>query len=96
VSIILKLPIFPKSFIESNDNGGIICTSVPHQGSVSSPMHNASTNHKVFCTFVIMMVTLKKVMPLKVISWISTGTSAKTLIECNWNQCIEYEQCWYL
>jgi len=30
------------------------------------------------------MVVLKKVTPLKVISWINTGTSAKTLIiECN-------------
>jgi len=48
VSIILILSIVPKSFIESNNNGGIIGTSVPHQGSASSPTHNASTNHKVF------------------------------------------------
>jgi len=52
---------------------------------------------KFFCTFVIMIVVLKKVTLLKVISWINTGTSAKTLIiECNGSQCVEYEQCWYL
>ncbi|KAG4082352.1 hypothetical protein H8356DRAFT_1437812 [Neocallimastix lanati (nom. inval.)] len=63
----------PKSFIESNDNDGIIGTSVPHQGSVSSPTHNASTNHKDFLYICNNDGCTKEGNAIK-------GTSAKTLI----------------